>query len=97
MTERKSAEWMCPLDERIMEYLRNERWGTPALIHRETAMLASRRRVFERLKVLEEAGLVARLYSGGIMFELAGEGQRYLCGELDAAKHLKRPNPKAVN
>jgi len=96
MTERKSAEWMCPLDERIMEYLSSERWGSPLLIHRETAMLASRRRVFERLKMLEGAELVGRMYEGGIVFELTGEGKRYLDGELDAAKHVQRPNPSAV-
>lgn len=96
MTERKSAEWMCPLDERILEYIESEGWATPSLIHRETAMLASCRRVFERLKILEQAGLVARLCEGGIAFELAGEGQRYLCGELDAAKHLQQPDAWAV-
>ena len=96
MTERKSAEWMCPLDERILEYIESEGWATPSLIHRETAMLASCRRAFERLKILEETGLVVRPYEGGIVFELAGEGQRYLCGELDAAKHLQRPNPRPV-
>ena len=97
MTERKSAEWMCPLDERIMEYLSNERCGTPSLIHSETVMLASRRRVFERLKMLEDAGLVVRIYEEGIMFELSGEGQRYLSGDLDAEKHIQQPNPRAVN
>jgi hypothetical protein len=30
------------------------------------------------------------------MYELTGEGQRYLEGELDAAKHVDQPNPHAV-
>ncbi|PSQ15033.1 winged helix-turn-helix domain-containing protein [Halobacteriales archaeon QS_8_69_73] len=84
---------MCPLDECIMEYLSDERWGSPSPIQRETAMLASPRRVFERLEIPGEAGLVARLYEDGIIFEPAGEGQRYLYEELDAAKHLQRPDP----
>ena len=96
MTERKSAEWMCPLDERVLEYIDNEGWATPSLIHHKTAMLASRRRVFERLKMLEGAELVGRMFEGGIMFELTGEGKRYLDGELDAKKHVERPNPRAV-
>ena len=87
---------MCPLDERIMRYPSNEQWGSQSLIHRETAMPASPRRVFERPKILEKAGLVARLYEGKIMFEPAGEGQRHLCGELDAAEHLQRPGPRPV-
>lgn len=59
-------------------------------------MNASEGRVRERLELLTEAGLLAPLFEGSKMFELTGEGKRYLSGELDAAKHLERPTPPHV-
>lgn len=35
------------------------------------------------------------IYGGVEMYEITGEGQRYLKEELDA-EHLPRPNPHAV-
>lgn len=96
MTERQSAEWMCPLDERIMEYLDLEGWSTARLIEQATSMNASESRVAERLQLLSEVELIAPLFEDAKMYELTGEGQRYLSGELDAAKHLDRPNPHTV-
>jgi len=48
------------------------------------------------LSEVDGTELVNHLYEGGIMFELTGEGKRYLNGELDAAKHLQRPAPHSV-
>ena len=96
MTERQSAEWMCPLDERIMELLDREGWSTARLIEDVTTMNASRGRARERLEMLSQAGLVAPAFDDKQMYELTGEGQRYLEGELDAAKHIERPNPHTV-
>jgi len=95
MSERKAAPWMCPLDERIMEYIKKEDWATPGVIENETMMNASWGRTYERLKILEEAGFVERLTKYGVMFELTGEGQRYLEGSLDAARHVEKPSPHA--
>jgi predicted transcriptional regulator len=87
---------MCPLDERIMEILDREGWSTARLIEDVTTMNASEDRAHERLQLLSEAGLVAPIYEDASMYELTGEGQRYLDGDLDAAKHVERPNPHAV-
>lgn len=95
MSGRRPASWMCPLDERILEFIDREDWTSPRLIETETSMNASWGRAYERLKMLEQAGLVERIHRHGVMFELTGEGQRYLCGELDA-QHVERPNPHAV-
>lgn len=46
--------------------------------------------------MLSDAGLVAPIFEDANMYELTGEGQRYLEGELDAAKHIDRPSPHAV-
>lgn len=45
--------------------------------------------------MLTDAVLVAPIYNGADMFEVTGEGQRYLKGDLDA-EHLPRPNPQFV-
>jgi predicted transcriptional regulator len=95
MSGRRPADWMCPLDERIMEYIEREDWATPRLIHSETSMNASWGRTYERLKMLEQAGLVEREHHRGTMFDLTGEGIRYLRGDLDA-EHLPCPNPHTV-
>jgi len=87
---------MCPLDERIMEYLDREGWSTARLIEQATSMNASENRVDERLRMLSQAGLVAPIVDDLDMFELTGEGRRYLDGDLDAAEHVDRPNPHAV-
>lgn len=96
MSDRRSAPWMCPLDERIMEILDREGWSTARLIEDVTTMDASEDRARERLKLLSEAGLVAPIYENASMYELTGEGQRYLDGDLDAAKHINQPNPNIV-
>ena len=87
---------MCPLDERIMEILDREGWSTARLIEDVTTMNASENRARERLEILSQAGLVAPIFEGASMYELTGEGQRYLKGELDAAKHVDQPNPHVV-
>lgn len=95
MNPRQPAEWMCNLDERIMEHLESEGWATPRHIERTFSMNASEGRARERLRMLSFAGLVGPLFEDSRMYELTGEGQRYLAGDLDA-EHLPRPHPRAV-
>lgn len=95
MSERQQAEWMCNLDERILEHLKSEGWATARHIERTFSMNASEGRSSERFRMLTEAGLVGPLFAESKMYELTSEGQRYLDGDLDA-EHLKRPNPHAV-
>lgn len=95
MTDRQPAEWMCLLDERILENLQREGWSTAHIIERATTMNATRKRVAERLRMLTAAGLVAPIFEGSKMYELTGEGQRYLLGKLDA-DHQPQPHPRAV-
>ncbi|WP_178915169.1 winged helix-turn-helix domain-containing protein [Natronomonas gomsonensis] len=90
MSERRPAEWMCCLDERILEHLQREGWATPRHIERTFSMNASEGRTQERLKMLADAGLVAPFFESSRMYELTGEGKRYLEGELDA-KHQPFP------
>jgi DNA-binding PadR family transcriptional regulator len=96
MSERQPAEWMCNLDERIMELLKREGWATARHIEREMRMNASEGRSYERLEMLTQAGLVGPIYEDANMYELTAEGVRYLEGELDA-EALDRPNPHIVS
>ena len=95
MSERQPAEWMCNLDERILEHLDREGWATPRHIERTFSMDASEGRARERFEMLATVGLVGPLFEDSKMYELTGEGQRYLDGGLDA-EHLPRPNPHIV-
>jgi predicted transcriptional regulator len=95
MSDRQPANWMCNLDERILEHLDRERWATPRHIERTFSMNASKGRASERLRMLSEAGLVGAMFEGSRMYELTREGQRYLDGDLDA-EHVEQPNPHAV-
>jgi CTP-dependent riboflavin kinase len=95
MKQRQPAPWMCNLDDLILEYIDREDWATAGLIESETTMNASRGRAFERLKMMEQAGLVEREHHRGTMFDLTGDGIRYLRGDLDA-ENLPRPNPHVV-
>jgi hypothetical protein len=90
---RKSAPWMCTLDERILEYLRRDLLGTADWISGEMKMNASERRVRERLGMLADAGLVAPLTEDGDLWVLTMTGIEYLDGELDA-ENQPRPSPR---
>lgn len=93
--ERHPADWMCVLDERILEHLEREGWSTARIIERATTMSASQRRVRERLRMLTYAGLAAPIFEESKMYEVTREGQLYLAGDLDA-EHQPRPHPRAV-
>jgi len=82
---------MCTIDERIIEYLAEESWATAGVLEREIRLNASKARIYERLKLLAQVGLVAPIYEGSNMYEITGQGREYLQGDLDM-KH--RPTPK---
>jgi len=45
--------------------------------------------------MLSYAGLIAPIYEEANMYEITGEGQQYLAGDLDA-EYLPKPSPKAI-
>jgi hypothetical protein len=90
MVFRRSASWMCALDDRILEHIEEESWSSPTVMESRPEFRASRARFRERCNWLAYAGLIAPLYDGCSMYELTGEGQQYLCGDLDA-EYLPRP------
>lgn len=86
---------MCTLDERLIERINEDSLSSARHLERTINFNATKRRIEERLRMLTYAGLVAPIYDGANMYEITGEGQRYLVGDLDA-EHLPRPNPRAV-
>jgi len=87
---RKPAEWMTPLDERILELLAVEGWATPASVARRLSLRASVARVRERCAILTQAELVAPVSRALLHYEITGAGRRYLEGRLDMRT---RPRP----
>lgn len=79
---RYSAFWMRQLDERILEYLDSEDWGTPEMMAQDTTFSVSHGQISERCQMLQFAGLVAPIYRDA--YELTTDGQQYLNGEIDA-------------
>lgn len=90
---RRPAEWMCPLDERIVEFVAQEPLASPRLMASVFDFFASRDRIQERCKMLSDAGLIAPFSDDFEMYEVTGAGQRYLEGNLDA-EHQPRPRAR---
>jgi len=83
---RKRAEWMRPVDERIMETMRDEGNLTPYALD-ETFDVAAANYASNRLSKLADYGLVERLGRG--LYRLTEQGRAFLDEELDASE-LKR-------
>jgi len=87
---------MGHLDERILEYLddADDPYTSWQLAHDLGA--ATRRRARERCHVLAHAGFVVVLQRDGLdnRYDITGDGQRYLEGEIDADHRRPIPAPK---
>ncbi|WP_277539942.1 hypothetical protein [Haloarcula laminariae] len=90
MQERKSAFWMMQVDEKILEYLNSEGWGTPSVMARSRGFHVSEGMIRERCQMLRYAGFVEAITSS--MYDITTDGTLYLRGELDASN---RPKPTA--
>lgn len=92
---RKQAEWMCTLDERIIEILATESLASPRHLETVINFNASKERITEECQMLSVAGLIAPICKGADMYEITSEGLRYLDGDLNA-EYLPRPNPHSL-
>jgi hypothetical protein len=88
---RLSADWMQQTDERILEYLQSEPWATPEEMVDHPAFGVGAGTIRERCLVLVDVEFLAFVVDCDAgMFELAGDGRRYLRGEVDASH--RRPS-----
>jgi len=83
---RQPAEWMMPIDDRILEMVYEERHMTPLALSREgliERLDIGRKHANNRCRKLTEYGLLTRFDRG--LYEITDEGIAYLDGELDAS------------
>jgi len=90
---RYSAFWMRQLDERVLEYLDTEGWGTPEMLEQDSNFSVSVGQIEERCQMLVFAGLVAPIHADA--YEVTTEGAQYLDGEINA-KYRPRPTVDRV-
>jgi hypothetical protein len=74
---RKASEWMCPLDERILETLDEESWSSPAMLAARFDFTASRGRIRERCKLLARVGFVDFSFDDTDFVEITTRGQLF--------------------
>ena len=87
---RLSAEWITLADERILEYLRKSKSGTPTKMADHENVHFSRSYLSKRCKVLVDYGLIEDY--GNAVFVLTDRGKAYLAGELNL-NGLRRLTP----
>lgn len=79
---RKRADWMKPVDDKIMEKLRDEVNLSPKALY--DLGVASQNYAGDRCRVLARYGLVENWSSG--LYRLTDEGHQYLDEQLDASE-----------
>lgn len=77
---RDRAEWMRPIDERILETMRDEGNLTPRAV--DDFGVTSKSHASDRLRALSKANLVERISRG--LYRLTDDGHAFLDEELDA-------------
>jgi len=84
---------MMQVDEKILEYLESEGWGTPSVMARSRGFHVSEGFIRERCQMLRYAGFVETITSS--MYDITTDGMLYLRGELDAG-YRPEPTPGKV-
>ncbi|MDB9281581.1 MarR family transcriptional regulator [Halorubrum ezzemoulense] len=83
---RHSGKWMTSLDDRILEFLHENKPTTPTRMTTEASLPYSRQHVDRRCKKLDEEGLLESLGNG--VYMITEDGEAYLKGHLDT-EHWK--------
>lgn len=81
---RQRAEWMQPVDERIMETMRDEGNLTPQAL--DNLGVTSRSHASVRLSKLFKHRLVERVAGTEGLYRITSDGKAFLDEELDAAE-----------
>jgi hypothetical protein len=92
---RKTARWQKRLDDRILEYLRDESLGTAKQIARCQGVHATENQAQERLQVLADANLLGFITRDCDYAELDTRGRLYLEGEIDVELGQDPRHPRA--
>lgn len=78
---RHSGDWMTIVDDRVLEYIRENESGSPTAMKRDAPIHYSREYVHKRCKRLTEKGLLKHLGNG--VYVITEDGEAYLDEELD--------------
>ncbi|WP_336358649.1 hypothetical protein [Haloarcula sp. CGMCC 1.6347] len=96
MTIRKTARWQWSIDDRILEYLRDNSVSTAEQMASRDTIHATKAQVQDRCLVLADADLIAFLTEDQDFVELTTEGEQYLEGEIDVELYPYPRHPKAM-
>jgi hypothetical protein len=92
MKYRRMGRRMYPVDERVLEYLSEESWGSPSTIasdHRIQQLDVDAGYIEQRCEQLAERKLIEPFVEGSDMYGITTWGLAYLRGDLDSG-HLPR-------
>ena len=78
---RRSGDWMVLVDDRVLEYLRQNETGSPTEMMNEGPIRYSSQYIGRRCKKLEEEELIRHLGNG--VYTITEDGEAYLEGCLD--------------
>ena len=81
MALRLPADWMKPIDDRLLEYLDAEGTATPKSIADDSRIDYDRQYIGVRLRTLQETGLIEKVGRG--VYRITDRGQGYLAGVED--------------
>ncbi|WP_379801876.1 MarR family transcriptional regulator [Haloarcula halophila] len=78
---RKSGKWMTIVDDRVLEYIREEGHGSPTEMKENGPIRYSRQYIAERCRKLADHGLLKPVGNG--VYTITERGEAYLDEELD--------------
>lgn len=81
---RYSGRWMSIVDDRVLEYIKENGSGSPKKMKEEARIRYTPEYVAERCRELAERGLLQHLGNG--VYVITEAGEQYLEGELDTGE-----------
>jgi Mn-dependent DtxR family transcriptional regulator len=78
---------MTLVDDRVLEYIRENESGSPTAMKRDAPIHYSREYVHKRCKKLSEKGLLKDLGNG--VYVITDDGKAYLDGDLDTQNWIR--------
>jgi len=78
---RRSGDWMVLVDDRVLEYLRENETGSPTKMMNQGPIRYSSQYIGRRCKKLKDQKLVRHLGNG--VYTITEDGEAYIEGRLD--------------
>ncbi|WP_251327945.1 phage repressor protein [Haloplanus pelagicus] len=84
---RHSGDWMTLVDDRVLEFIRENESGSPTEMMEEGPIHYSRQHIARRCRKLADEGLLRHLGNG--VYVLTDDGEAYLDGTLDTQNWVR--------